>query len=248
MRTETTRTITIALSVCGAIALLPLGALAADQEAAGLPFAPRPDQGLFLIISDIHFDPFADAAIVKQLVDADVGAWPAIFERSKQTGFAQYGEDANDPLMRSMLDAARRLVPQPDFVLYPGDYLAHAFETKFDIYVGGDREAYQDFVIKTVTFVSDRLQDAFAGIPIYGALGNVDSFCGDYRIAPGETFLAQVGRLWARHSANPRAFNDFGIGGFYVVPHPSVPKRDLIVLNNIFWSVGVRGPLQPAGR
>jgi sphingomyelin phosphodiesterase acid-like 3 len=55
-------------------------------------------------------------------------------------------------------------------------------------------------------------------------------------IAPGETFLAAVGELWAATSAHPEAFADFGIGGFYAVPHPTIPGRDLIVLNDVFWS------------
>jgi hypothetical protein len=51
-----------------AAALWPLGALA-DAP----PFTPGPGQGVFLIVPDIHFDPFADPAIVKELAAADVG-------------------------------------------------------------------------------------------------------------------------------------------------------------------------------
>jgi hypothetical protein len=149
--------------------------------------------------------------------------------------------------MRSALEAARQVLRRPDFVLYPGDYLAHDFEAKYDAHVGGDRAAYQRFVLKTVTFVSDRLRQTFAGVPVYGALGNVDSFCGDYMIAPAETFLAEVGELWAAHSAHPEAFAGFGIGGFYALPHPTVPGRDLIVLNNVFWSRDYESRCDPQG-
>ena len=219
-----------------AAGLLP-GAFAADEGPAALPFEPGPGQGVFLIIADIHFDPFADPAIVDQLVAAEVGAWPGIFASAGRQGFAQYGSDANYPLMMSALEAAAGLLPQPDLVLYAGDYLAHQFETRFETYAGGGPEAYARFVIKTMTFVSEQLQGAFAGTPVYGTLGNEDSICGDYMVAPGQAFLAAVGELWAGQSAHPEAFADFGVGGFYAVPHPTVQRRDLIVLNTVLWSM-----------
>lgn len=225
-----------------AAALWPLGALA-DAP----PFTPGPGQGVFLIVSDIHFDPFADPAIVKELAAADVGDWPGIFEGSKQPGFAQYGEDSNYALVRSMLGAAQELLPPPDLVLYAGDHLAHEFKSKFDADAGGGPEAYQRFVIKTMAFVSDQLREAFPEVPIHHALGNEDSVCGDYMVAPGKAFLAAIGELWAAHSAHPEAFRDFGIGGFYAVPHPTIPDRDLIVLNDVLWSTNYQDLCNPQG-
>jgi sphingomyelin phosphodiesterase acid-like 3 len=235
------------LALAAAAALLALGARAADEGAGTLPFAPGPGQGVFLIVSDIHFDPFADPAIVEELIAAEVEAWRGIFESSREKGFAQYGTDSNYPLMTSALEAARRLLPRPDFVLYPGDWLAHEFEAKFDAAAGGRPEAYREFVIKTMSFVWKRLEDAFSQAPVYGALGNADSICGDYMIAPGQTFLTAVGELWAGASAHPEAFADFGIGGFYAVPHPTIRGRDLIVLNNVFWSTNYDDRCDPEG-
>jgi hypothetical protein len=74
-------------------------ARAADAGADALPFAPGQGQGVFLIISDIHFDPFADPAIVEELVAADVDAWREIFERSRQKGVRSPGRSA--PIRRS---------------------------------------------------------------------------------------------------------------------------------------------------
>jgi sphingomyelin phosphodiesterase acid-like 3 len=228
-------------------AALLLGACAATDRAEPLPFVPGPDQGVFLIMSDIHFDPFADPAIVGELVASDVDAWRAIFEGSEEHGFAQYGSDSNYPLMSSALEAAALMLPRPDFVLYPGDWLAHEFEAKFDAAAGGGPEAYERFVIKTMAFVSEELQAAFPESPVYGTLGNADSICGDYMVAPGQTFLAAVGELWAASSDHPEAFSDFGIGGFYAVPHPTVRGRDLIVLNDVFWSTDYDDRCNPEG-
>jgi hypothetical protein len=236
--------------IARSLAMVAAGLLPAAQaadEVPALPFAAGPGQGLFLVVSDIHFDPFADPAIVKDLVAADVGDWPGIFERSKMPGFAQYGADANYALMTSMLEAARKLLPRPDLVLYSGDHLAHHFESKFDADGGGGPEAYGRFVLKTMTFVSDQLREAFAEVPIYHALGNEDSICGDYMVAPGDPFLAAVGRLWAAHSAHPEAFADFGVGGFYAVPHPTIPRRELIVLNDVLWSTEYEDRCNPHG-
>jgi hypothetical protein len=233
-------------SLAIAVAGLTLCACATDERGTP-PFAPGPGQGVFLILTDIHFDPFADPALAEQLVAAEADAWPAIFASAGQQDFAQYGSDANYSLMMSALDTARRLQPRPDFVLYAGDYLVHGFETKFKPYDDGGRDAFADFVIKTMTFVSDQLQEAFPQTPVYGTLGNDDAICGNYMVAPGKRFLAAVGELWARHSAHPEAFADFGVGGFYVVPHPTVEGRDLVVLNTVLWSMDYENRCNPAG-
>ena len=52
----------------------------------------------FLSVSDLHFDPFADPAIVAKLEEADVSQWDAIFASSSVTTFSGYGMDLNDPL------------------------------------------------------------------------------------------------------------------------------------------------------
>jgi hypothetical protein len=232
------------LAIVAAIGLPLAACTTADRGRHALPFAPGPGQGVFLIVTDIHFDPSADPSLVDRLIAADVDAWPGIFE-SGQQAFAQYGSDANYPLMMSALDEARKLLPRPDFVLYAGDYLVHRFETKFEAH-GGAPEAFADFVVKTMTFVSEQLQAAFPQTPVYGTLGNDDAICGNYMVAPGEKFLASVGELWAAHSEHPEAFADFGVGGFYVVPHPTVQNRDLIVLNTVLWSTNYQNRCNPA--
>ena len=239
MKTCIARALAIAAS-------LMLAACASDERAT-LPFAPGPGQGVFLIVADIHFDPFADPAIVEQLVAAEADAWPGIFESSKEQNFAQYGSDANYPLMMSALEVARQLLPRPDLVLYAGDYLVHGFASKFASHAGGGPAAYERFVIKTITFVSQQLQGAFPKTPVYGTLGNDDSVCGDYMVAPGGRFLAAVGEVWAAQISHPETFADFGIGGFYVVPHPTVPEHDLVVLNTVLWSMSYENRCNPAG-
>ncbi len=81
------------------------------------------------------------------------------------------------------------------------------------------------------------LRKSFPGAPLIYAPGNNDAVCGDYKVAPNSTMLAQVGRGLPVVAGNRQARRDFAIGGFYVVPHPTVPRHDIIVLNSVFWSV-----------
>ena len=94
-----------------------------------LPSAEGPANN-FLIVSDIHFDPMADPALVADLVAADPTEWESILERSKLTRVSQYGEDTNWWLLRSALDQMRATLPHPAFIMVPGDLSNLSFITR----------------------------------------------------------------------------------------------------------------------
>lgn len=218
------------------IAIVTVGS-PVHAAAANVPFTPEPDQGLFMLISDLHFDPFASSDVVKRINTAPPDRWKAILDRSQKTAFAQYGNDANYPLLMSTIKAAKSLNINADFILFPGDYLAHDFSTRYRQQVGGSASQYAVFVENTIRFVDQRLHDAFPKTPIISALGNNDSLCGDYKIAPCSPLLKKLSGLWAlRSGAPPEAIRTFAVGGFYTTPHPTVPSQEIIVLNNILWS------------
>jgi hypothetical protein len=85
-------------------------------------------------------------------------------------------------------------------------------------------------------FVERRLQQSFPGVPVISALGNNDSECGDYMLAPQSEMLAAVGRDLPAVAAHRSARRDFPVGGYYAVPHPTVPHQDIVVLSDVFWS------------
>lgn len=217
------------------LAVQPPGA--SDTHAATLPFPVGPGQGLFLHVSDIHFNPFADPAIVPQLIAAPVEQWQAIFESATNAGFGQYGRDTTYPLLASMLSEAKSL--PYDYVLNTGDNLSHGFRTEF-LQAGGSEKDFESFIIKTMLFVDRMLKQSFAGAPLISTLGNNDSTCGDYMLAPNSAMLAAVARDLPVVAGHPPALRDFAIGGFYAVPHPTVPNHDIIVLSDVFWSSGYR--------
>jgi hypothetical protein len=62
----------------------------------------------FLMISDLHFDPMADAKLVDRLAAADFDRWQAILESSSAKSPSRYGQDSNWPLLRSALEQTKQ--------------------------------------------------------------------------------------------------------------------------------------------
>jgi len=237
MRTSTIRAITMAVAGMFALAVRPCGA-------AQLPFAPAAGQGVFLHVSDVHFNPFADPTIVRRLIAAPVEQWTGIFRASKSTAFWIKDQDTTFPLFISMLAAAKG--PAYDYVLGTGDTLSHDFKEEF-VKAGGAESEYVGFVIKTMRFVDRMLQQNFPGVPLISALGNNDSTCDDYMLAPNDPMLAAVGRGLRVVARNPQALHDYEMGGSYAVPHPRVPKHDMVVLSDVFLSAKYQDKCGPTG-
>lgn len=194
---------------------------------------PPAPVGRALLIADLHFDPLSDPAIVKQLIAAPVSEWETIFADSGQTGYAHSPQDSNYPLLNSALSAAASQTPI-DFGIALGDYLRHDFEAAFTK-TGGDPKEFAAFAAKTAVYVSRTLQNKL-GVPVYLALGNDDSPCGDYQMTPGGPFLAALADSLDVLAKNPEAAADFRVGGFYELPHPTVPNSKILVLNSVLWS------------
>jgi sphingomyelin phosphodiesterase acid-like 3 len=203
-----------------------------------------------LFISDIHFDPFHDPARVRQLVAAPVSQWSSILSRPPSPNQAQAfmalqqtcnarGVDTPDPLLRSSLRAMRARQPDAKFMLVSGDLVAHAFTCRYTtLFPHATPAEYQSFVEKTIRYVVGQLRASFPRIPIYVALGNNDSACGDYRLDPGNNFLADTARIVATGlPASDRAaeIQDFSQAGNYsLTMAPPMQNTRLIVLDDLF--------------
>ena len=204
------------------LSILVLSLLAAFPAAG----AAQVDTGTFVLLSDLHFDPLYDPELVPRLQEADARQWQRIFESSQVTRLSGYGKDTNYPLLKSALSALRCRAPEPDFVLISGDFLRHEFPQD------------KAFVRKTLEFLTLRLQATFPGIPVLPALGNNDSDCGDYVMQPGGPLLSDLAGIW-RPLLGPEAgtwAQSFPTGGYYSLPHPTVPKVRLAVLNTVLFS------------
>jgi hypothetical protein len=218
-------------------ALASLGLSLPDDHPA---LQPYPGTGMFLMLSDIHFDPYADPAIMEQL-----GAKPTeACQAPGSSAFSKFGSDTNYPLLKSALDHAAAAASvnhfHYDYVIVTGDFLAHDFDTRYRHCVGSGEEAYRKFASDTVRFVDGMIAKALPGVPVFAALGNNDSDKGDYA-EPSDFFLESVGRDWSRAwgnlpaAARATALGSFARAGNYALPHPTAPNDELVILNTNLW-------------
>jgi sphingomyelin phosphodiesterase acid-like 3 len=214
--------------------------------------APAPQTIPALMISDIHFDPFHDPAKLQQLVDAPASQWNALLTAppspDQQQAFdalqkqcQMRGEDTPYALFQSSLQAMHEHQSDAKFITISGDLLAHTFDCRYQALLPKSTPAeYQAFVLKTLSFIMAELRATFPGIPIYTALGNNDSGCGDYKLTPNSDFLAQTGEILAEalpSSEQQAAAKQFAVGGYFSVtmPEPMQSTR-IIVVNDLMLS------------
>lgn len=236
---------------CGAVTGARTWAQAAvkAQEGARRGEAPAVQA---LLVSDIHFEPFWDPAKVERLAAAPVAEWKTILAEpdaaDRRVRFAQLeqlcharGDDTSYALYRSSLTAMQAHAADAKFVMVSGDLMAHAFSCKYTaILPKAGPGAYRSFAEKTVEYVIESLRGALPGVPVFAALGNNDSDCGDYRLDARGEFLATEGSVFARGFARgdrEEAVRTFALGGYYGVSLPApMRKTRLLVLDDLFMS------------
>lgn len=202
----------------------------------------------FLSVSDVHFNPFADPAIVAKLEAADVSQWDAILASSTVTAFSTYGSDLNDPLFRSAIGEMKKQLPSPAFVLISGDFLAHDFDKNYQQYATDkSKTAYTAFVAKTNAYIASVFRKTYPGVRIYPTLGNNDSDCGDYAVAPNGAFLTDFRDVW-KPIVDSRSFDRrFPTGGYYHADVPALKNVRIIALNTNFFSTNYKNPCGTPG-
>ena len=223
---------------------LPQGLPAPHTESPVQPTIPA------LLLSDIHFEPFADPGKVPALVAAPAGKWPAILAgppspdqeqrfAALQTTCHTRGVDTSYTLLQSSLHAMQAHAAAAAFVTVSGDLISHAFSCKYNtLFPHPKPSEYEAFVAKTLEFVVTSLRTAFPNIPIYAALGNNDTACGDYQLDARSPFLTAVGAIIVQNlppSQQKAALQTFALGGYYsaLLPAP-LGKTRLIVLNHLY--------------
>ncbi|MGB8030925.1 MAG: metallophosphoesterase [Terracidiphilus sp.] len=205
-----------------------------------------------LFVSDIHFEPFWDPAKAARLKAAPVGEWRAILaapeSADRKARFNEllqtckvHGSDTPETLYESSLRAIRENAGGAKFVALSGDLVAHDLSCKYETLFPKARPGeYRAFVAKTIEYVMRELRGALPGVPVYAALGNNDSDCGDYQLDPHSAFLAEIGKsLTADFPAKERAeaLRTFGEGGFYSVRLPApIAHARMLVLDDLFMS------------
>jgi sphingomyelin phosphodiesterase acid-like 3 len=230
----------LCLCACGAASAQGL------DQALGWTVGPSSARGAALLLSDLHFDPFTDPGLAPALAAAPVQDWDAILSRGQDRAFPGYSDDCNWLLWRSTLAQLSSPGLAYDYGLLMGDYLAHHFDKKFRHALGKDPQAYAAFVAKTLAYLDWSLRKALPKVPLYWALGNNDSDCGDYGLQPGGAFLKTQSQAWATVAADPAAAADFAKGGYCDLALPGTAGR-VIVLNTVIWAREYNNPCGQAG-
>lgn len=202
----------------------------------------------FLSVSDVHFNPFSDPSLVAKLEAAEVSEWQAILASSSVTSFVTYGSDINDPLFRSAVGEMRTQLPAPAFVVISGDFLAHDFQQNYQKYATDKSQAaYTAFVAKTIAYVASVFRDAYPDVRIFPTLGNNDSDCGDYAVAPNGAFLKNFRDTWSPIVGSRSFHRRFPTGGYYHADVPSLHGVRIIAVNTNFFSVNYQNPCGTPG-
>ncbi|MGD0929303.1 MAG: metallophosphoesterase [Candidatus Korobacteraceae bacterium] len=217
--------------------VLVLGVLCACHIRASAASA-SPSEKTFLLASDVHFNPMADASLVTDLAAANPTQWESILARSKSTSFSQYGEDTNWWLLQSSLDQMRTTLPHPAFILLTGDLIAHQFpQTYLKTTHDTNREDYRKFVLKTVEFVALEFRKRFPDTKILFTPGNNDENCGNYSVRADGTFLHDTADIVRKLAQGDDEFKgSWEALGSYDIPHPTIPGIRIISLNTVFLS------------
>ena len=206
-----------------------------------------------LLLSDIHFDPFSDPGKVPQLAAAPESEWAKILASparpDRQAALTALhracggrGADTSAALLQSTVEALKAQATEAKFVLIAGDLLGHLFDCRYATLVPNTHRAgLADFTAKTLQYVMDQVRAAVPGVPVYAALGNNDSACGDYRLDANGAFLASTSKIlaggWPESADRDKMLADFAATGGYStqLPAPADNTR-LIVIDNIFQS------------
>lgn len=205
-----------------------------------------------LLVSDIHFDPFADPSKVEKLAAAPERRWLAILRAApspdRAARFAALekacharGSDTDFPLFESSLRAMRADASAARIILVSGDLLAHKFSCKYNTAVmHASAAGYSAFAAKSLEFVIQQLRSQFPGVPVYSALGNNDSGCGDYQIDPGGAFLDAIAPALSADvpvAERREARREISAGGDYGVTLPAPMQHTrLLVIDDVFMS------------
>ncbi|HEY9161773.1 MAG TPA: metallophosphoesterase [Desulfomonilia bacterium] len=199
-----------------------------------------------VVFSDVHFNPFYDQTLFDTLVAADAAQWKGIFESSSISEPSAWGEDSNYPLFAQALSSIKENSSSSSIAIFPGDILVHDFETQFyKLYGSEDEAAMRLFLLKTATFFAIEVRAHLGSIPVMFALGNNDSYEGDYKIEPDSRFLNDTAEPFYNYFLNGVMDHDFfnstyRTGGYYSAA-PLGPDLLVITLNSIFFSPKAAG-------
>ncbi|MDR3477312.1 MAG: metallophosphoesterase [Gammaproteobacteria bacterium] len=205
----------------------------------------------FLSVADIHFTPFTSCKVLRltacplivKLMKAKYEDWKNILENDDNKAMSTYGQDTNYFLLKSSLSEIQniRAKEKTRFTLILGDFLAHNYREQYVLYSHDHTQAgYNNFVKKTLQFLTAEIRQAIPAGDIYPAIGNNDSYTGDYSVVPHGVFFQETEKTWSvfiKDENNLKSFQkSFSTAGYYSITSPINKNMRIIVLDTVLFS------------
>ncbi|HEX9202284.1 MAG TPA: metallophosphoesterase [Acidobacteriaceae bacterium] len=219
--------------------------------------AAAPVSALFL--SDIHFDPLRDPIKAPRLNEAPVDQWAAILASpaspTQEADYAAINQlcpikplvDPSDQPLQSALTAIhdQAKATHVRFAVLSGDIVTHQFDCRYKLLFPKSTHAeYLAFVVKTFNYAVSSLRKALPGIPLYIAVGNNDTGCGDNKLNPRkDDFLRLTAPTVADAlptSDRARALRDFPRGYYGATLPARIAHTRILVLDNLYESAAYK--------
>lgn len=148
--------------------------------------------------------------------------------------------DSSASLMASALEAVGSHAPQVSFATLTGDLIVHDFACRYDAVLPGRSKLDHDaFLQKTMLYVIHSLHEALPGRPLYVALGNNDSLCGDYKLDRHDNLYRDLedAVMEAAGVRSLKARHDFEENGSFstMLPRP-LQQTKIVILDDIAFS------------
>ncbi len=194
----------------------------------------------FVNFTDLHFNPFYDSLLVKELDKSKVELWDSIFNTNHNKIVSQYHDETDYYLLETAFESMKKELTNPDFIIMTGDYICHDFGENYSKYTqNNNQDDMHKFLLKTIAYVTQKLQKTFPNTLIIPTFGNNDSYCGDYHLQNKGTFLHDFSNLYQDILGN-KLSNDEALNldqhGYFCLRNPSNDSHKIIALNSIYFS------------
>ncbi|MEQ2299064.1 hypothetical protein AMECASPLE_011693 [Ameca splendens] len=177
--------------------------------------------GSFWHITDLHWDPTYKLTDNQELVCASSGKRPALSAGK----FGDYVCDAPWHLINSSVYAMKRILPDPDFIVWTGDDTPHV----------PNEDLGEEAVINIIGNLTHIITEVFPHIKVYSALGNHD-FHPKSQLPPGpNSMYDKIAEMW-QDWLDQDSKETFKKGGYYTEKLLNRAGYRMLVLNtNLYY-------------
>uniref|UniRef100_A0A3P9NDJ8 Acid sphingomyelinase-like phosphodiesterase n=1 Tax=Poecilia reticulata TaxID=8081 RepID=A0A3P9NDJ8_POERE len=177
--------------------------------------------GRFWHITDLHWDPTYKLTDNPNLVCASSGNRPALSAGK----FGAYACDAPWHLINSSVYAMKRILPDPDFIVWTGDDTPHV----------QNEDLGEEKVINIIGNLTQIITEVFPYTKVYSALGNHD-YHPKSQLPPGpNSIYDKIAEMWSGW-LEPDSKQSFKNGGYYTEKLLNRAGYRVLVLNtNLYY-------------